>query len=119
MTHLGSLSLLPLMHYQVMTCTQCPAFQLLLLNPKAAELKVGVGLMAAEMWNEQGVSRNREMSLKGTLGCRWQAQGPGHTLAAMFIIGSRCLEGGGVELKYLLQLGPAEGLGEYVVNKFL
>lgn len=29
------------------------------------------------------------------------------------------MEGGGVELKYLLQLGLAEGLGEYVVNKFL
>lgn len=89
MTHLGSLSLLPLMHYQVMTCTLCLAFQLLLLNHKAAELKVEVGPMAAEMWNEQGVSR--EMSLQGTLGYTLQPQGPGHALTAVFIIGGGCV----------------------------
>lgn len=81
MTHLESLYLLPLlMHYQVITHTLCLAFQLLLLNCKAAELEVDVGPKAAETWNEQGVSRSREMSLLGTSCCRWQPQRPSRLL---------------------------------------
>lgn len=50
MTHLESRSLLlPLMHYQVIKRTLCLAFQLLLLNRNAAELKARVGPKAAEM----------------------------------------------------------------------
>lgn len=80
------------MHYQVITHTHSAwPSSLLLRKCKASELKVGVGPKAAETWNEQGVSRSREMSLLGHAVLQTTATESQLSLTALFIVGGgRC-----------------------------